>query len=91
MEAPWRVAIRRVATVVADRLRAGVACAGKQLSRHTPLRAMDSQTLVIALTVIVGLVGAVLFLSQPGEVKTKKAKGGLKPRGEQFAIQRPRT
>ena len=43
---------------------------------------MDSSTLLLAGTVLLGLVGAAVFLlSQPGETKTRSVKSGLKPRG----------
>ena len=43
---------------------------------------MDNTTLAIVGALVIGLIGAAAFLlSQPAEVKTRSAKGGLKPRG----------
>ena len=44
---------------------------------------LDTTTLVMIGTLIVGVVGAlVLFASQPGPTKKRSAQGGLRPRGE---------
>ena len=44
---------------------------------------MDSQTLMVVGTLLLGLVGAaIFFVSQPAPVKKRSAGAGLKPRGE---------
>ena len=41
------------------------------------------QTYVIIGTVILGIIGAAIFvLAQPTQTKTRSAGGGMKPRGE---------
>ena len=43
---------------------------------------MDSQTLMLVGTLLIGVVGVVIiFASQPAPTKTRSAQGGLKPRG----------
>ena len=43
---------------------------------------MDTSTLVVVGTLLIGILGAVAFFaSQPGPAKSRSAKGGLKPRG----------
>ena len=46
---------------------------------------MDSHTLMLVGTLLIGVVGAVIFFaSQPAPTKTRSAQGGLKPRGTRF-------
>ena len=43
---------------------------------------MDNSTLGLVFSILVGLIGIGYFMmQQPGEIKKKSAKGGLKPRG----------